>query len=253
MVREDGHDRRPRRGDRAARRRALLLAEYEDVFETIEREGLDSNISVKLTGLGLKLDHDFAGTTSPSSSRRRLRENFVRSTWRTPPRRPRRSRSTASFSTAVSTTSARALQAYMKRTLADVASVADLRPNVRVCKGIYVEPPEVAFQEFETAHRVRRGGRGAAGRWAYVGRHPRRVGHRRGADADRRAGLAPDQYEFQMLGVRPSWGRARARGASAADLRPVRASVVRVLHPSPAGEPQDRRLHRPDTLKRLKP
>ena len=38
----------------------------------------------------------------------------------------------------------------MKRTLADVAELAELRPNVRVCKGIYVEPPEVAFQEFET-------------------------------------------------------------------------------------------------------
>src|SRR5207247_8926818 len=38
---------------------SALLAEDQDVFEKIEREGLDSNVSVKLTGLGLKLDRDF--------------------------------------------------------------------------------------------------------------------------------------------------------------------------------------------------
>jgi len=36
-----------------------LLAEYEDVLERVRSEALDSNISVKLTGLGLNLDHDF--------------------------------------------------------------------------------------------------------------------------------------------------------------------------------------------------
>jgi proline dehydrogenase len=38
----------------------------------------------------------------------------------------------------------------MKRTLPDIADLADLKPNVRVCKGIYVEPPEIAYQEFDT-------------------------------------------------------------------------------------------------------
>ena len=31
--------------------------EYENVFRTIAEQDLDSNVSVKLTGLGLKLDH----------------------------------------------------------------------------------------------------------------------------------------------------------------------------------------------------
>jgi proline dehydrogenase len=38
----------------------------------------------------------------------------------------------------------------MRRTLDDVAALAELRPNVRVCKGIYVEPPEVAYQGYDT-------------------------------------------------------------------------------------------------------
>ena len=42
------------------------------------------------------------------------------------------------------------LQAALKRTLTDIGALADLPPNVRVCKGIYVEPAEIAYQEDET-------------------------------------------------------------------------------------------------------
>ena len=41
------------------------------------------------------------------------------------------------------------LQAYLRRTLDDIASLADLRPNVRLCKGIYVEPFKVAYHDFD--------------------------------------------------------------------------------------------------------
>ena len=38
------------------------------------------------------------------------------------------------------------LQSCLRRTLEDVAALAELRPSVRLCKGIYVEPPEIAYQ-----------------------------------------------------------------------------------------------------------
>jgi proline dehydrogenase len=58
---------------------SALLAEYEDVFETIEREELDSNISVKLTGLGLKLDRDFCrDNIAELVAEAAKRGNFVR-------------------------------------------------------------------------------------------------------------------------------------------------------------------------------
>jgi len=41
-------------------------------------------------------------------------------------------------------------QAYLRRTLDDVSALAELRPNVRVCKGIYVEPPDLAYQGDDT-------------------------------------------------------------------------------------------------------
>ena len=41
------------------------------------------------------------------------------------------------------------LQSRLRRTVDDMRALAELRPNVRLCKGIYLEPPEVAFQGFD--------------------------------------------------------------------------------------------------------
>ncbi len=38
------------------------------------------------------------------------------------------------------------IQAYMRRSFDDINSVADLKPFVRLCKGIYREPEDIAFQ-----------------------------------------------------------------------------------------------------------
>jgi proline dehydrogenase len=128
-----------------------LLEEYEGVFETIEREGLESNVSVKLTGLGLKLDRDLCSDNVATLVRwAGERGNFVRIDMED---------SSTTTDTLAIYRELRAegldnvgvvLQAYMRRTLDDVAELADLRPNVRVCKGIYVEPPDIAYQGDET-------------------------------------------------------------------------------------------------------
>jgi proline dehydrogenase len=189
---------------------SALLAEYEDVFETIEREELDSNISVKLTGLGLKLDRDFCrDNIAELVVEAAKRGNFVRidmedsSTTTETLEIYRELRERGLDNVGV------VLQAYMKRTLADIASLRDLRPNVRVCKGIYVEPPEIAFQEFET---VRIGFVDAvealldAGAYVAVATHDEWVIGEALTLIEKR-GLAPEQYEFQMLlGVRSELG-----------------------------------------------
>ena len=41
------------------------------------------------------------------------------------------------------------LQAYLRRTLDDIQALSDLTPNVRLCKGIYAEPEEIAYQGFD--------------------------------------------------------------------------------------------------------
>jgi proline dehydrogenase len=101
------------------------------------------------------------------------------------------------------------LQAYMKRTLADIADLADLRPNVRMCKGIYIEPPEIAYQEFDM---VRLNFIEAIGALLDVGGYVAVASHDEWVIAEAvrifaERGLAPEQYEFQMLlGVRPDLG-----------------------------------------------
>jgi proline dehydrogenase len=187
-----------------------LLAEYEDVFETIEREGLDSNISVKLTGLGLNLDHEFCrDNIAELVQEAAKRNNFVRidmedsSTTTETLELYRELRGQGLDNVGI------VLQAYMKRTLTDIADLSDLEPNVRVCKGIYVEPAEIAYQEFETVRMNFVEGVGAlldAGGYVAIATHDDWVIGEALALIEER-GLAPDQYEFQMLlGVRPELG-----------------------------------------------
>jgi proline dehydrogenase len=189
---------------------SALLAEYEDVFETIDREGIDSNVSVKLTGLGLKLDRDFCrDNVAELVTEAAQRRNFVRidmedsSTTSDTLEIYRELRDRGLENVGI------VLQAYMKRTLADIAALAELRPNVRVCKGVYVEPPDMAYQEFETVRISFVEAVEAlldAGSYVAVATHDEWVIGEALTLIEER-GLAPEQYEFQMLlGVRSELG-----------------------------------------------
>jgi proline dehydrogenase len=187
-----------------------LLEEYEDVFDTIEREGLDSNVSVKLTGLGLKLDRGLCRDNLAKLVRWAAeRGNFVRVDME--------DSSTTSDTLAVYRelrdegldNVGVVLQAYMRRTLDDVAALADLRPSVRVCKGIYVEPPEIAYQGYETVRFNFAEAVGAlldAGASVAVATHDEWVIAEALRLVDER-GTPAERYEFQMLlGVREELG-----------------------------------------------
>src|SRR5437899_2570618 len=41
------------------------------------------------------------------------------------------------------------LQAMLRRTDDDIAALADLKPSIRLCKGIYIEPPDLAYQDLD--------------------------------------------------------------------------------------------------------
>jgi proline dehydrogenase len=185
---------------------------YEDVFAGIEREGLDSTVSVKLTGLGLKLDYDLCRAHLEEVVRDAAeRGNFVTIDMED---------SSTTDDTLGLYRGLRAegldnvgivLQTSLRRTVADVLAVADLRPHTRVCKGIYVEPAEIQFHD---AGAVRANFVRAleelldAGCYVGIATHDewlveesrRLVGER---------GLGPEKYEFQMLlGVRSELGDA---------------------------------------------
>jgi len=189
---------------------AAIVRAYQDVFADIERCRLDSNVSVKLTALGLKLDYDVCRANlrvvvDDAASR----GNFVRidmedsSTTDDTLRLYRELREEGHENIGV------VLQAMLRRTADDVAALADLRPSVRLCKGIYVEPAEVAFQEFEEVRRAYTRALEAlldAGCYVGIATHDE-VLLRNGRRLVLAHELGREDYEFQMLlGVRRGLG-----------------------------------------------
>jgi proline dehydrogenase len=133
------------------RDKALATAsEYERMLDTIAARSLPSNVSIKPTALGLEIDDAFyRDNLVRVFAAARRHGNFVRIDMED-----------------VSTTDATlaayrdllprfpdigvVLQAYLRRTLADVEALPRAGANVRLCKGIYIEPRAVAYKAHET-------------------------------------------------------------------------------------------------------
>lgn len=193
-----------------------IADEYRDVLDQVDRAGLDATVSVKPTGLGLALGVDVC---------RRNLESVVRhaaergagvtidmedsSTTDDTLRLYRELRDAGLDNVGV------VLQARLRRTVADARALTDLRPRVRVCKGIYIEPPALAFQADEA---VRTSFMRTvdvlldAGAYAEIATHDEwLVDEARKSLA--RHGTPREGYEFQMLlGVREGLGDSIVRG-----------------------------------------
>ncbi|HEY7862328.1 MAG TPA: proline dehydrogenase family protein, partial [Thermoanaerobaculia bacterium] len=159
------------------------------------------NISVKLTALGLKLDaaHCRAELARILEAAKR-HGNFVRIDMED---------SSVTEATIgiwrelflAGEPAGLVLQAYLHRSLADAREVARQKGNVRVCKGIYVEPPQIAFQAAEEIrHSYATMVDELLSQGAYVGiatHDPVLV--ERALATIRRLNLPRERYEFQML------------------------------------------------------
>src|SRR5581483_2291273 len=172
----------------------------------IEHDALEANVSVKPTALGLGLSYELCRENLESVAREAAaRANFVRidmedsSTTEDTLQLYRELREAGLDNVGV------VLQARLRRTLDDVRALAELRPNVRLCKGIYLEPPSLAFTDAEAirASFVRcLDALLDAGCYVGIATHDEwLIGESlRLVSAH---GLGPDQYELQMLlGVR---------------------------------------------------
>ena len=192
-----------------------IRAEYERAMAAIEDESLDANVSVKLTGLGLKVDPELCAENVRVLVRAAANGRFVRidmedsSTTTATLDLYRRLRADGHDNVGI------VLQAMLKRTLDDVRELAGLQPNVRVCKGIYVEPGEIAYLGDE-AIRFNFGEAIAAlweaGAKVAVATHDD-VLVEKALDLIREHGLGPERYEFQLLlGVREELADELVRG-----------------------------------------
>jgi proline dehydrogenase len=118
---------------------------YLAIFERIEREKLDSNVSLKLTQLGIDLNENLCQELLEKIvARAAAQQNFVRIDMEGSPYTERTvemaKRVRAKYA-AVGTV----MQAYLYRTEKDVLDLISAGCRLRLCKGAYKEPPDIAF------------------------------------------------------------------------------------------------------------
>jgi len=198
--------------DQAAREVAAI---YERVLERISAEALRTNVALKLTHLGLEFGEEIAyANVARVVGHAAALGNFVRidmeeSAWVDATLRIyRRLREAGHENTGT------VLQAYLYRTEADLESLLDLKPNLRLVKGAYLEPESVAYplkQDVDDAYRRLLERMLVDCSYIGVATHDESlIAHT--LDVALREGLGLDRFGFQMLyGVRPGLQLSLAR------------------------------------------
>jgi proline dehydrogenase len=185
--------------------------EYLTVLAAIGARGVDSNVSVKLTAMGLLVSEDLAaanvGAVAAAASGNA--DPFVRidmegsavvdATLRVFERVRGQHRSVGPV-----------LQAYLRRTPADLERMIALGARVRLCKGAYNEPAEIAHKAMpviRTAYLRMAESLLSRGVYPAIATHDIRIIEAVKAYAAQH-GIGRDTFEFQMLyGIRPELQR----------------------------------------------
>jgi proline dehydrogenase len=174
---------------------------YLSLLDSIIDEKLDSNVSVKLSQLGMKLGmedclrrieevvtkaealgifvrldmEDSSCTDDTIQIYRKLRERH--------------------------TNVGVVIQAMLRRSMEDIRRLAAEKANIRLCKGIYIEPREIAYQDKTIVNRsfvALLEMLFDAGSYVGIATHDERLVFE-ALRLARRHGLKREQYEFQML------------------------------------------------------
>ena len=125
------------------------VQEYLRILEQIDETGIDSNVSIKLTQFGLELDPELAYRNARTVVAEAARRgNFVRvdmeSSAVTQVTIDIFKRLRAEFGL---NDVGIVLQSYLRRTYEDAVELLKIPARIRICKGAYNEPPEVAFPD----------------------------------------------------------------------------------------------------------
>jgi proline dehydrogenase len=190
---------------------ASAVAEhYMEAFDRAAAHGLDVEISVKLTHLGLDLGPGVAARHVAALAARatqlgtRLWVDMEDSSYTDATLALYRSLRPAHPSLGV------ALQSYLRRTPADLESLLPLGPAVRIVKGAYREPPDKAFPRksdvdeafFRLVSRLLSPEARAAGAWTVAGTHDPVLVDRLTSHA-LASNLPREAFEFDLLyGIR---------------------------------------------------
>lgn len=186
------------------------------VLDAIKTNELNCNLSIKLTMLGLNIDYDFCmEQVTEILEKAKSINTFVRIDMED---------SSVTESTIKIFEESKkkfdnvgiVIQAYLRRSENDILRLTDIGANFRICKGIYVEPEEIAFKDGdEIRANFLKILRIALEKKSYVGiaTHDEYL-IKESVKMVKEMNLKKDEYEFQMLlGVKENIrGEAVAKG-----------------------------------------
>ncbi|HYQ10170.1 MAG TPA: proline dehydrogenase family protein [Gaiellaceae bacterium] len=184
-----------------------LVTTYREILDRIHTESLRTNLAVKLTQLGLLIDEELAHrNVSELVAHAAQRGNFVRIDMEESRHVDatlhiyRRLRESGHENVGA------VLQSYLFRSEDDLAALLPLAPNLRIVKGAYLEPAEIAYpkkSDVDAAYvSLMEASLGGEGFTAIATHDETLIEH---AMALAREGALPNErFQFQMLyGVRP--------------------------------------------------
>ncbi|MGH2533007.1 MAG: proline dehydrogenase family protein [Thermomicrobiales bacterium] len=194
-----------------------VVEQYVGVLDRIAAEGLTANVALKLTHLGLDLGEELAyGNVARLVKHAATHGNIIRIDMEESARVDATLRIYRRLREDGHDNVGTVLQSYLYRTIEDLAGLLPLRPNLRIVKGAYLEPPDVAYQQkadvdrlyVDLAERML-----VEGGFTAVATHDERIIQHIIGFTERHA-IGRDRFEFQMLyGIRPQLQRdLAARG-----------------------------------------
>ncbi|MBN1387668.1 MAG: proline dehydrogenase family protein [Bacteroidales bacterium] len=129
--------------------------EYLDLIDLTEKNKIDGNYSIKPTSFGLLLDKEICYHNIREVVKKAVEyNNFIRIDMEDSPCTDLEIELFRKLHKEFPKNVGIVFQAYLKRTLDDIKGLMDLHSeetplNIRLCKGIYVEPAEIAFKKYE--------------------------------------------------------------------------------------------------------
>lgn len=128
---------------------AAATDEYLKVFDVLAERRLQSQASVKLSQLGLMLDAQLCEDSLRQLVQRATATNNLVTIDMEDSSCTDQTLRLFEVMRGESTHVSAVVQARLRRSLQDVERLLPLEPNVRICKGIYLEPEAIAWRGFE--------------------------------------------------------------------------------------------------------
>lgn len=176
---------------------------YHEMLDRISEGGYDGNVSIKLTAIGLMASEDrtYERLQDVVAHAERL-GNTVRIDMEDSPYTDRTIGLYRRLREAGHDGVGLVFQSYLRRLLDDTAALAVLKPSYRLCKGIYVEPEEIAFKDAEEIRvnylEVLDRMLGGAASFVGIATHDENLVER-SLELLKKHDVPKERYEFQML------------------------------------------------------